>query len=832
MVGHFTRMALKALLRFKLHSVVSLLSLGFGFICFVTAVLLSNYMDSYDRHFPNADRIFNLVIRNTGEAIGPDNFPIVNEPAARYLRSYFPDIPNIVRASTGDLDDISIDGQAHSVTSRYVEERFFDIFPVETLYGLEPGEALPPNSVMITEEAASRLYGRLDVVGERLLIDNEFDVAIAAVAKKFEHPSHLDAGITLFQSDFYIPMDIREDARRASKIAAGIDPDADLWPNQSDYVYIEIPEDQEFDIASFHRQLDEFVQASLPEDLRDLMTYEVIPNNELVMTTLAFVTGGFSLTNVLVVAGALVLLIGCLNYSNLVIAQLSLRSQEIAVEKILGSKRSMLVAQYSYESLLFIGMTLVLVMLVMFTILSILQAMGIVGVTPAMLLNPSLWLAIFSVVAAIVLVAGCYPALRTVNVPLITMLRPKGSGGYSGRLRAFMVGIQFFISGTLMILALVMFAQNIAMTQQLDGDIADPKIIVSTAISKFSVDPELLFNELKSHSGILSVTQGDQVPWSISSSPISLALTSDLNAATVEVGNYNVGYDYLETMDLNLVAGRNYSRDRVSDRFPRLTDLSPEIGPFALILDNDAALALGFDSAQAAIGQTLYRHMEPPEVDRDMAIELNVVGAIGELKYQFVDFGMFGITGNALTLNPDSANLLVIKISKQNVNAALSHIDETWKRLMPDIPLQREFVDNLFYLGYNTFLSISIAIAALSTMGFLIASIGLLGNATFITNIRQKEVGIRKVMGASSSRLMRMLLLDFAKPILIANAIAWPVGYFVGSTYISLFATGAELTVLPFLISLLLSTLIAVAAVTSQSWKSARVRPAMVLRYE
>ena len=151
---------------------------------------------------------------------------------------------------------------------------------------------------------------------------------------------------------------------------------------------------------------------------------------------------------------------------------------------------------------------------------------------------------------------------------------------------------------------------------------------------------------------------------------------------------------------------------------------------------------------------------------------------------------------------------------------------------MPEIPLQRMFVDSLFYLGYNLFLSVSMAIAVLSTLGFLIASIGLLGNATFITNIRQKEVGIRKVMGASSGRLMRMLLLDFAKPILISNAIAWPVGYLVSSVYISLFATSAELTIFPFLISLLLSAAIAIVAVASQSWRSARVRPAMILRYE
>jgi putative ABC transport system permease protein len=285
-------------------------------------------------------------------------------------------------------------------------------------------------------------------------------------------------------------------------------------------------------------------------------------------------------------------------------------------------------------------------------------------------------------------------------------------------------------------------------------------------------------------------------------------------------------------MDVSVLAGRDFARNRANDRIPVLAEMTPNGGPYSLLLDSAAAQALGFENAQSAVGQTIYRHFEPPSVERAMAIELVIIGAIDDLKYQFVDFGAFGIAGDALTLSPQFANLMVIKISKENVNDALTHIDETWNRLMPDIPLQREFVDNLFFLGYNLFLSISVAIAGLSTLGFLIASIGLLGNATFITNIRQKEVGIRKVMGASSSRLLRMLLLDFAKPILIANAVAWPVGYLVGSTYISLFATRAELTFFPFLVSLLLSGAIAIIAVVAQSWKSARMRPAMVLRYE
>ena len=832
MISHFTRMAFKAMFRFKLHSIISLLSLIFGFICFIAAVLLSNYAASFDQHFSNADRIYFIVSRNVGDSPMPDNFPIINEPASRYLRSYFPEIPNIARATTPQPEDVSYNGRTITLDTKYVEEKFFDIFPMETIYGLPTGDALPPNSVMISEEAAMEVFGRIDVVGERLIIANRSDVSIAGVAKTLEHPSHLNAGFAFFNTELFVPIEIQDQQTRDRIIAAGDDPDADRWGNNSYYVYLEIPEDMAFNVDDFNGQLDEFVQATLPQERKEFQTYALSPINQLVTTTLAFVTGGFDITKVLVVAGALVLMIGCLNYSNLVIAQLSLRSQEIGVQKILGSKRSLLIMQYCYESLLFVGVALVLSLLIFLFLLNSIAGSGLIGFGPSMLINPTLWTAISIVMLVIVGIAGLYPALRTAMVPLVNMMRPKGSAGYSGRLRSIMVGVQFFVSGTLMILAMVMFAQNNAMTQQLDGSTIDPKILISTPVDTFTVDPELLANELKAHPGVLSVTQVSIPPWTISSSSSSYSRSADTNAEEFEIANFSVGYDYSETMGTPLIAGRDFSRERSSDLFPAFSELTSNTGPFAVLIDDQAARSFGWESAEEAIGESIYRNIGPPTLDQETAVELTIVGAVGAQKYQFVDFSNFGVEGNLYLLRPAQANYLIIKASRANLNEALVHIDTTWNRLMPTIGLQREFFDNIFYQTYNIFLAISSAIAILSVIGFLIASIGLLGNATFITNIRQKEVGIRKVMGASSGILLRMLLLDFAKPIIIANAIAWPLGYVLGTGYVSLFAARAEITFTPFLVSLLLSALIACSAVVSQSWKSSRVRPAMVLRYE
>ncbi|MCG8414391.1 MAG: FtsX-like permease family protein [Pseudomonadales bacterium] len=832
MFAHYTKMALKALMRFKLHSAISLSSLSIGFMCFLSAILLSNYADSFDRGFENSDRIFNLMMRPVGDSPLPDRFPIVNQPAARYLRAAFPEVPNIVRASSGFPQAVSYNGQSITVDAKYIEPRFFDIFPLETVFGLQQGQDLPPNTAALTEEGAQLIFGRTDVVGERIIVENEHDVTVAAVLRQPDFPSHLSSGIAFFNTDLYLPIEMPDELVRQSIIENGGDPDEDRWGNQSDFVYLEFPEDYDLDVAEFNQRLDEFVKSTLPEERVAIQTYELLPVNELVPTQLSFVTGGFDLPDILIAAGALVLLIGCLNYSNLVIAQLSLRSQEVGVQKILGAKRSSLLVQYCYETFLFLMLALVATLVILGFILYQLQAANVVGISPALLLTPSLWSTLLAVMVVIVAIAGGYPALRTALVPLVTMMRPKGSSGYSSRMRNLMVGLQFFISGTLMILATVMYMQNQAMTQQLDGSLLDPKIAINVPADTFDVDPELLATELKRNPAIMSVSQVDILPWSISNSSSSFTRDRDINSTEAELSRHSVGYEYTETMSQALIAGRDFSRDRSSDLLPNSGELTSASGPFNVIIDDMAAQNLGWENATEAIGQSIYRRYDANTSRDEISVEMVVIGAMSERKYEFLDFTAFGVDGHVYMLQPQNAGYLIVRVDRDLLNEGLRHIDSTWSQLMPEVPLKREFVDDLFYQTYGMFLGISASIGILSLFGFFVASIGLLGNATFITNIRQREVGIRKVMGASSNRLLRMLLLDFAKPILIANALAWPLGFFIGQAYTSFFAAQVNINFMPFLVSLGLSAAIAFAAVFSQSLKSARVRPAMVLRYE
>jgi len=832
MLTHFTKMALKAFLRFKMHSLISLISLVFGFFCFITAGLLADYVDSFDQDFPNSGNIYNILQIATAPEAPFDNFPIVHEPAARYLKAAFPELQHVVRTTMSTNTDITFSGRTDSFAVRYVDAEFFDIFPIPLLHGTASSASLPPNSMLITRDAAMRRFGSTDVVGQIATLNNQHVVSIAGVVDEFDFPTHLDSSIPLFRTDIFVPSEVYDILFETGATAGSLDPLTDQWDNQSYYVYLQFPKGTLVNTAQFDERLQEFVTTTIPPPHSDVMTYGLQPVNRLITSMLAIFTQGFNIVSILQVAGALVLLIGCLNYSNLVIAQLSLRSQEIAVQKILGPKRGLLIVQYCYESLLFVGLALLITLLGFAVLLSSIENAGYAGAGPALLLSPSLWSTLLVVIAVIVMIAGLYPAVRTATVRLVTLMRPKGSSGYSGSLRSLMVGTQFLISGTLMILAIVMFNQNATMTAQLDGNVADPKIVISVPLDTLDLDADLLINELQRHAGVLSTTRIDQQPWQLGMSPISVSREPDINATTIDLVNHYVGYDFAETLDIPQVAGRGFARERSADELPPSSELVQRGGPYALILDTVAVRTLGFASAEEALGQSVYRHISQRGTEQAFVVEQTVVGIVGKQKFQFVDYSRFGVGGDMYTLRPDNATFLIIRIAKNNIAETLVHIEEVWQRLIPDTPIKRVFADELFYETYQLFLAMGSAIGGLSVVGFLIASIGLLGNATFITNIRQKEVGIRKVMGASSNRLLAMLLFDFAKPVIIANAIAWPLGYVIASVYISLFSARTEITIMPFLISFLLSVLIAVAAVVSQSWKSARVRPAMTLRYE
>ncbi len=823
MLLHFTILAFNAMWRHKAHTLVSLISLVFGLSCFMFASIFADYSQSFDLHFPESERIFYLEQDDTPYTVGLGT--------TNYLRSHFGELERVVRATAPMPVDVTFDDLSYSIDVRYVEEGFFDIFPVPTIAGLSTGSPIDPNTALISEAAALRLFGSLDVVGQDLLLAHEAVVRIVGVTARATKPSHIESAFPGMSSELIVDIGVF-DRMQASRLGEDyLESNPDQWGIGTYFTYLKFPGDHVLNESEFQSALDVFATEVIPQGAVDEPSeFKITPVNELVLSTYSGLTGGMNLSTLLTIAGTLILLIAGLNYSNLVIAQLSLRLQEIGMQKIFGANRSLLILQYSYEALLFLLIALLIAVLLVATLLSAAFNSGITTVNVGLLWNRSIWLAMLVAIALVVVIAGCYPASRTLRASLVSLLRPKGVNTYSSKLRSILVCVQFTISGALVILTLVSLQQTRSLTEQLDGDLIDPKIVITVPLDNVEVDTQVLANELTRHPSVMSTTETGFLPWApVVNRIIELSTSADTNGSKVRTINRAVGLGFEEVMGVPILGGRSFGEEIGSDAYPALGGRQIDGGPYSIIIDELTAQRLGFDSGADAVGQRIYRHLEPPRVETPTSVEQLVIGVTGEERFQIINYSRF-FGGSAYSYEPDRLRYLVVRVGKDSVSSALRHIDETWNELVPGVVIKRQFADELFYSSYQTFTLFGAAILALALFGFSIASIGLLGNATFITNIRQQEVGIRKVLGASSRRLATMLLTDFTKPVIVANIIAWPLGYLAAKAYISIFAVQTAITPLPFLGCLLLSVGISAIAVSAQSIKSARARPADILR--
>jgi putative ABC transport system permease protein len=207
---------------------------------------------------------------------------------------------------------------------------------------------------------------------------------------------------------------------------------------------------------------------------------------------------------------------------------------------------------------------------------------------------------------------------------------------------------------------------------------------------------------------------------------------------------------------------------------------------------------------------------------------LRIIGVVEKSSFM----PLTGGTAGMFLMNPDVATIPVVRVSKDGLASTIAKIDAAWRRLSPDVPLKRRFADEQFDIGFKVFAQINRALAMLALLASAIAVVGLIGMALHVTRRRQHEIGVRKTLGASVSQVLGMLLRDLLKPVVIANLVMWPLVYAMMSAYLSIFSHRTALTPTPFLGSLLLSVLVACAAVGVQTFRAARLRPAEVLRYE
>jgi putative ABC transport system permease protein len=437
-----------------------------------------------------------------------------------------------------------------------------------------------------------------------------------------------------------------------------------------------------------------------------------------------------------------------------------------------------------------------------------------------------LWAFLVALVVVVTLCTTAYPATVLCRVPPADVHRARSHD----RARSFstlLVGLQFAFAGFLLVAVFVIVAQNRAMQRAIENPDSDPIVVIANDLRGAGVDRELLKTELARQPGVNAVASIDFVPWGTSFRFADLSAAADPSASLVNSGQEIVDPRFFDTMNIRFVAGRGFEIQRAAD----LADIDAwqsENGAtdYNAVIDLAMVRRMDLGSPEEAIGKVIYRPLsqtvaKPPQ-------RLHVIGVVENFVIQPVNFGapMFYL------MNRDAAVVPVVRVAKEDVAGALARIDATWAELAPDVPLRRRFAKEQYEAAYGFLNVIDDVLGALGAFASVIATMGLIGISLHTMRRRTREIAVRRVNGASVRQILWMLLVNFSKPIVIANLAVWPVAYVVLSGYLGLFAIRSGLGVIPFALSLLIALVVAWLAVVTQATRAARASPALVLRRE
>jgi putative ABC transport system permease protein len=853
MLGHYVTVAIRNFRRHWATTLIKVFALSLGLSCFVGAYMVSDYFDNTDGSWANAGRIYAIQqkIFLPGSSADIPTLPFDSPPAAKYIRADFPKLEAVARdlAYNGEYSVIAAGQKKALHMIQGVDPDFLRIFDLDFVQG-DPARALSsPKSVIITTKAAESLFGTTKVLGRSINIQNLVDVTITGVINEIPPPSVLGTNFNTKHFELLATMDVTDDliAPQFQNMSQNRYSEMDGWLNLGFRTFVLLPKDGSFTIDDLQKGLEDFGARHIPKE-QGAGIFSAIPMSSITTATLDnIMLGGrlgLSITTILYFFGALVLGVACLDFANLATAEAAGRAKEIGMRKAIGASRLQVALQTLTEVAILMTVSLAIVLILMAILIAIVNNPTDIGLHLPPLARTGFWAGMLAILIVVSILAGGYPALVLARIRPVLALRIGKVRGGSRVVRALLIGAQFVAASFLICAVVVIFSQNAELKRTGLGRTEDPVVVVESSLINAKITAKTFRNEILSSPAVTGYTASGNQPFQLTGSLLDFSPSPDPAAKRISCQRRVVTFDYFSTVGIKLLAGRDFSEDRGDDRTqsqqPRkdldlsqpgkLEELLKSQPPAPVVVDRATAEAFGWTPEQA-IGKTFYEKIPPlPYLgNKEVTAPVTVIGVAENAPLEFMTIGTKNYVYQIQTA---AAPFPLIRISKNNVSAGLKHIDEVWNRLAPDTPIKRRFLDEQFEDSFKTFNMVNTAFLSLAIFAVIIASLGLVGMATFIVGRRKREIGVRKTIGATTGQVLRMLLWDFSKPVLVANLIAWPLAFIMAQGYLSLFITRAPLTILPFAVSLVLTVLIAWAAVGTHAFRAARTNPANVLRYE
>jgi putative ABC transport system permease protein len=526
---------------------------------------------------------------------------------------------------------------------------------------------------------------------------------------------------------------------------------------------------------------------------------------------------GMPVVAVVSLLSLLVLVVACVNYTNLATAQSLGRSREVGMRKTMGASQRQLLGQFLVESLVITAISMAVAVAALELIIPLLNnaANKALKIDYVQTLP---WLVLTTVVVG--LLAGAYPAWLITRATPIEALRDSARKGKKGsRMRAVMIGVQFAISAFMLAVVSIVYVQN---ERVKESSYEFPRSEIYT-ISRLSIDGvrerlDTLKYELEAIPNVDVVSFSWQVPYEQNNSTRNVTLQPGDEAGKMSFHIIDITPDFFATYDIPILAGRGLSRDIGNDKSKE------ENETLNVVINELAAEKLGFGSAQAAINQRFYLLREDGINTEFVVVGVvptqNIVGLFNEVKPFMFEY------------DTDSLRIGSIRISGGNMMDTVAEIEDAWDRVIPEYPMQGRFLDEVFDEVYNILKYMNAALAGFAFVALSLALIGLFGLAAFMAAQRTKEIGMRKVLGASTMQIARLLVWQFSRPVLWALVIALPAAYFASQQYLNFFADRIGSPVLILIVAGALAVTFAWATVAGHAIRIARANPILALRYE
>jgi len=808
MIQNYLKIALRNLLKHKFISFINLFGLTIGLTC---CLLITTYIInelSYDRYNENANNIYRVTRTfNNQDGVVSLTLSTVSPPFGYYLPGDFPEIKKMTRLLDNGITPLRYKEKLiNEKKVFFADENLFDVFTVKVLKGNPKTALVEPYSVMMTEEMAKKYFGDEDPINKSLRYNNQFDIKVTGIYKAFPSNAHMHPGMLVSFSTLKDTAVYGEENLRTN------------WGNNSFFTYLLLPE--KYNIQSMVGRFPDFVDKHMTKkeydgnqpskftklDLQKLTDihlyshtdYEAEPNSDMKRVYIFSMIALF------------ILLIACINYMNLSTARSALRAREIGIRKVIGARRKELLFQFLSESVLVTLAALILAVACLYFAIPWINKMTDQHLSISMLYKWQILVPILLTPFIVGIVAGIYPAIfMAAFQPIKTLKGLFKAGNGSISFRKVLVVTQFAISIILIITTAIVFQQLDYMQNKSLGFDRE-HIVVIPYNNALDAKFDAFRAELIHNSNFKEVARSSRIPTG--------RLLDDMGAYTMsgdsmkpsntDIKYVAVDYNFIPAYGMQMAAGRNFSKEYGTDTL-------------SYVVNETAVKALGWTPAQAVGKDFKYGN-----------IKGHIIGVVKDFHFESMHQSILPMVLVLFPPRISAYNNLSVKFSGNNIPASLAQLESTWKQFLPEIPYQYTFLDENFEALYKSEQKQGAIFTAFACIAIIIACLGLFGLSAFAITQRIKEIGIRKVLGASVPDIVSLLSRDFLRLVAIAAIIAFPIAWYAMHNWLLEFAYRINISWWIFLLAGIVAALVALFTISFQAIKAAISNPVKNLRTE